>query len=97
MNTYYYNTTVRIQGSWTQGSVASDPDTVTFKITDPDNVTTTYVYGTNDELIKVSTGIYRVDINLNKEGIWYYRWEGTGSVQSSFENILEVLRSSFIS
>lgn len=97
VNSYSYLTTVRITGTWEQNDVAIDPDTVTFRFISPDEVTTSKVYLTDSEVVRDSTGIYRYDLTLNEEGIWYYRWEGVGSgVQSSFDGVVECSPSSFV-
>lgn len=59
-----------------------DPDTVTFKVINPEGVITTYVFGTDAELQTTSEGDYYVDVTADKPGRWTYRWETTGSNQN---------------
>lgn len=56
-----------------------DPDTVTFRTYSPNNTKASYVYGTDSEVQRTSTGIYTADFTPDKAGRWYYRWETTGS------------------
>ncbi len=56
----------------------------------PAGVTTTYVYLTDNELVKDSTGKYHVDINANAAGTWYYRFFSTGTGQAAEERQFEV-------
>jgi hypothetical protein len=59
-----------------------DPGTVTFKlISHESGAITTYVYGTDEELIKTGTGDYYVDVTPTEAGHYTYRWETTGTNQ----------------
>ena len=57
----------------------TDPVSVTCMVTDPYGTTTTYTYGTDDELGKSSTGDFYLDITPDSSGRWFYRWKGTDS------------------
>lgn len=63
----------------------TDPTTVTFKLRDPNGTVTTYLYGTDAELVKSATGIYYVDYTILYDGQHFYRFEGTGTVISAEE------------
>lgn len=52
----------------------ADPTTVTFETCNPCGDRATYVYGTDDEITQVSTGIYTADIEPGRSGRWRYRW-----------------------
>ena len=65
-------------------SVATDPTTVTFVMRAPDGTTTTYVYGTDSELVKDSVGNYHVDWTIAQELRHHYEFNGTGTVIASF-------------
>ncbi len=56
-----------------------DPAAVFFKVKDPEGTVTIYQYGVDAQLVKVSTGIYRVDVDANKPGTWRYKFYSTGS------------------
>lgn len=73
----------------------ADPGTVEFKYQQPDGTETTYTYGTDPEVVKSSTGNYHVDVSVTAAGYWYYRWEGTGVVQSASEAWFVARRSEF--
>ena len=92
-NNYYEDNLVRLTGTYRNrvtGAVA-DPTTVTFKVTDPNSATTTYVYGTDAQLVKDSTGVYHVDLSLDLPGLYYYRFLGTGAVKAAGQKVLNVL------
>lgn len=95
-NTYDIGDVVRLDVAFTtQADVAVDPGTITVKIKNPIGTVTTYVYGVDAEVIRDSTGNYYVLIDADKEGVWYYRWEGTGANQSADEDTFTVADSQF--
>lgn len=55
-----------------------DPTTVTFKFKPPTGTVTTYIYGTDAQIVRDSYGKYHVDMDLTVAGIVYWRWESTG-------------------
>lgn len=55
---------------------AVDPDTVRYKVKDPDGNTTTYVYNTDNEVTRNGAGDYTLTIDVNTRGVWHYRIEG---------------------
>ncbi len=65
--------------------VATDPTGVTFKLRKPDGTTTTYVYPTDAQLVKDSTGNYHVDVTVTLAGFYEWRFEGTGTVTASVD------------
>lgn len=54
---------------------AADTTAVTFRTINPDGVKTSYVYGTDSEVTKLSTGAYKATIKPDKAGRWHVRWE----------------------
>lgn len=58
---------------------AIDPDTVTFKTFSPCYGVTSYVYGTDAEVIRTGIGVYRAEFSPDRAGRWHYRWETTGT------------------
>jgi hypothetical protein len=56
-----------------------DPTTVTFETYSPSGTDTDYVYGTDSEVTKSSTGIYVAAVTPDEYGRWHYRWSSTGS------------------
>lgn len=73
-----------------------DPDNVFLDVTTPSNVTTTYEYGTDPEIVKDSTGNYHADIDANELGNardgnpWRYRWYSTGTGQAADSKTFDV-------
>lgn len=53
-----------------------DPATVVFSLVDPQNVKSTYTYGTDSEVTKTATGKYKAKIAPDMAGRWFYRWAG---------------------
>lgn len=88
-NSFDYGDRVRISCAFTDLSGApADPTGITFKFKTPAGTTTSYVYGVDGALIKLATGSYYVDLTLNVEGIWFYRFEGTGALVAADEGHL---------
>lgn len=81
---YDQNDTRRLSIAFTNiAAAATDPTTVTFIMREPDGVLTTYVYVTDAELVKLSTGNFYVDWPIAKPGRHTFRWIGTGSVAAA--------------
>ena len=64
---------------------AADPTTVRGRFRDPSGAVTTYLFGTDSELVKDSTGNYHFELSPTASGEWRYRGEGTGAVQAAAE------------
>jgi len=84
---YYYNDRIRIRGTFktvTTGAVI-DPTTITVRIEKADGTIVQKVYGTDVEVVKESTGVYsmELDIDLNTSGTWRYKFSGTGSAKAN--------------
>lgn len=88
-NVYDKGDLVRITGTFTVASVATDPTTITLKVKDPSGNVDTYTYALS-QVTKSSTGVYYKDISLDEAGYWYYQWTGTGAVESVDEDYLVV-------
>ena len=87
---------IRITATFTNlAGTATDPTAVTFKIKLPSGTTTTYIYGTDAELVKSATGIYYVDWTFSLADSHRYMFSGTGTVTASDEGTLLVRRSFF--
>jgi uncharacterized protein YfaS (alpha-2-macroglobulin family) len=95
INIYETGQKVRCSAAFTVNSVATDPTTVTCKVKDPSGNTTTYVYGTDADLKKLSTGNYYIDVTTDEKGEWFFRFEGTGTCVAVEESSFRV-RSAFI-
>lgn len=73
----------------------TDPTTVTFKIRAGDGSATTYVYGTDAQLVKSATGVYYVLWTIASRRRHYYRFVGTGTVAAAEEGEFAVRGSAF--
>lgn len=76
--------------------VLADPQTVKVSIKKPDGTITTKIYGTDGEVIKESTGVYRIDVDANAEGVWSIRWFAEGTGKASSEMRFRVKDSDFV-
>lgn len=96
MAVYDVGDKIRLTHTFTNlAGVVTDPTAVTFKMKKPDGTTTTYVYGTDAELVKSATGIYYVDWTFTMADSHKYRFAGTGTVTTSDEGTILVRRSWF--
>lgn len=85
MANYAEGKLVRLTGTFSNSAgTAIDPDVVKVVVQDPAGTTTTYVYGTDAEVVKDSVGTYHIDVDTtDSAGIWYYRWYSTGTGQTA--------------
>jgi len=96
MNTYDSGDVVRINVAFTNLAGATvDPGTVTVKVKNPVGVKTTYVYGIAVEVVKDDVGLYHMDLEPTIQGVWSYRFEGTGANKGSEENTFQIRESAF--
>ena len=56
-----------------------DPTTITFTLLSPTGVETAYVYGTDSNVVKVSTGDYYAEVTPTEGGRWRFAWLSTGT------------------
>ena len=85
----------RCKAEFRLNNVLTDPTTITFKYRKPDETVVNLVFGTDAALVKESTGIYYVDIDIDSVGTWYYRFEGTGTVKAASESKFQVRTTYF--
>jgi hypothetical protein len=96
MNAYSYGSLIKITATFTTPlGVAVDPLTVRIKTKSPDGVVTTYVYGVDEEITWISTGVYQFYISLTQCGLWRYQALGTGTNQAGEEGSLLCDTSNF--
>lgn len=71
-----YGEVVRARNTYTDPStgVVTDPTTVQVEVRSPDGTTATYLYGTDVELTKVSTGVYQMLIQMAQTGTYRWYW-----------------------
>jgi hypothetical protein len=68
---------------------------VSCQVKSPLGAITTYVYITNPELVRESTGKYHLDVRPDRQGVWMALGEGTGENESVAEHAFKVLESYF--
>ena len=73
----------------------ADPTTVTFRTIAPDGTRTALVYGVDAAVVRDALGEYRCDVELDADGRWRFRWEGTGALVTADEAELVVAVSPF--
>lgn len=94
VNVYDVGDSVRVSATFTVSAVNTDPSTITLKVKDPEGSITTYTYA-GGTVTKQATGIFYKDVTVSNDGIWYYRFEGTGTVIAAVEGQFRVRRSEF--
>lgn len=74
----------------TAEGVDVDPTTVSLDLRSPSGIETSYVYLTDDEIQKDTTGDYICDVTPDEPGRWVYRWRttGTGTALREFGDFL---------
>lgn len=63
-----------------------DPTGVTVKIGTSKGVKTIYIYGSGNDIIKLSTGVYVYDLELTEGGEWKYLWKSSGIGSAAVQN-----------
>lgn len=97
MNRYQIDDDVRCQCTFTNSDTTAvvDPTAVMFQARSPAGTVTSYTYGTDAQLTRVSTGVYRATVDANAVGIWHYRFYSTGTGKAAGEGKFEVEPSVF--
>jgi hypothetical protein len=72
-----------------------DPATIQIRLMSPCGRELTYVYLTDDEVIRVSAGQYTADVTPDESGRWSARWETTNPVLVQEDSFI-VLTSPFV-
>jgi hypothetical protein len=81
MNTFDIGDLVELKATFQDDAgQPTDPTTVTFKIQPAGGQVTTYVYGTDVDVIRDSAGVFRVNWLVTQPWTHEYRWIGTGAV-----------------
>lgn len=97
--TYEVGDTPKLQVTFTVDDVATDPTTVTFDLIKPDGTTVQYVYGTDIELVKDSTGVYYVLYTIDMESVsgrpFRWRMVGTGTCPAAYRAEIIVADDAF--
>ncbi len=96
MNVYQVGDRVRVTATFVNASaVAADPTTITCNVkVRYVGTLRTYTYALA-QLTKSGTGVYYLDVDVDVEGIWDYRFAGTGAVVAAAEGAFNVPDSQF--
>lgn len=87
---------IRIRGVFqTLAGVDTDPTTIVCKYRDPSGNVTTKTYGSDGEVVKDATGRFHLDIDVDEEGTWTYRWNGTGAIVAAGEQTFVARNTAF--
>lgn len=63
--------------------VLTDPSSVTVTINGPGDNVNTYIYNTDVEVVRDTTGTFHVDFVATEAGRWWVEWHGTGGVTAT--------------
>lgn len=98
LNSYVYQTEVRLTSAFSVNGIATDPTTVTLKIKKPDGTVVTFTYPAS--IAKDSVGNYHYDYmpptiaaDPSAIGKYTWRWDGTGTVKAADEGSFKVTAS----
>jgi hypothetical protein len=88
INSYLEGNIARITFEFRDNSDDSlvDPSTVSIIIEEPDGTQTTYVYGTDAELVRDGVGEFHFNLAGDQTGTYWYRIESTGTGQAATES-----------
>jgi len=74
---YQQGNPVTLDATFLTGSTPTDPTAVYFRVRDPDDTLTTYTYGTDPEVTKLSTGVYECALGVPVDA-GQYHYEAVG-------------------
>jgi hypothetical protein len=94
MNDYEIGDQIRLTAVFTDANgAAADPTTVTCSIRRTAGDSWSFAYP--GSVTKSATGTFSCDWTCSNDGIYEYRWAGTGAVVAAGEAIFRVLKSAF--
>lgn len=95
-NAYDKGDVVVVTMTWTNAAGNYvDPSAVVFRYKDPSGNVTTLTYGQDEEVAKIDTGRYVVEIDADEVGEWFVRAESTGIGAAAGEATFRVKASHF--
>jgi hypothetical protein len=50
------------------------------------NEETVWTYGVGSQVVRDGAGVYHADLEVTEIGTYYFRWEGTGTVEAAEES-----------
>jgi len=88
---YDIGDSIRVTCTFTNLAGANtDPTAVKVTVKDPSAHETKYVYGTDPEVVKSATGIYYIDVTIDEQGRWWFRWDATGALTAAVEESVKI-------
>jgi hypothetical protein len=93
-NIYQPGDTVRLSTTFLIEEVETDPTTVALTVRAPDGTETSESYNPGD-IVKDSTGVYHLDLEVDAAGLWAWKWTGTGAVAGIDEGTFTVEETLF--
>lgn len=91
MASYHIGDTITLSCTFKNASaVNTDPTTISLTIQDPSGNDATYTYALA-QLTRSAAGIYTYDLAVDEQGVWEYRWVGTGTVGQADQGSLTVI------
>jgi hypothetical protein len=69
-----------------------DPTAVTLSIKEPNGATASFQYGRDAFVVRESVGCYLMDFAPSTEGLYTYRFAGTGAVTAAEEKMFYVYK-----
>lgn len=88
-NSYDLGDVVRLTATFTDtGGTPADPTAVTFTYGDPAGSWTTET--STGSVLNPSTGVYTLDIYPDSAGVWSYKVNSTGTIQTAAESYIRV-------
>ena len=91
--TCYVGNSIISTGTFTNVStgLVADPSAITVKVKNAASTVTSYVYGTDSNMAKTSTGIYTCTFTPSSDGTWTVEWIGTGNAVAVNMDTFKVL------
>jgi hypothetical protein len=84
MERYVLGTGVRLDATWKVNDVLTDPTEVSLTVSKPDGTDTVTVFPTAP-IVRDAEGVYHAEVIADAEGMWQYRFAGTGAAQGANE------------
>lgn len=87
MTIYTWGSQVKVEASfYDEEGVLANPTGVAFAALAPNMTATSYVYGADEEVTKVGTGVFRLTVTLDAPGTWRFRAVGSGALTIAIES-----------
>lgn len=86
MDSFYIGQQIKIDAAFTNlAGAAADPTDIVAEVRTPSGEIDVYTYGTDADLTKLSTGSYRLLYTVDDDGLYHWRFAGTGAVIAAIE------------